>query len=1098
MRFQHSVSCAALAMAGALVSPVAYAQQSNVVVGPSTTISPASANVLNLLSPFLSLNATAVGRTTLSTNLSQAVATNNSAPLGLQQLAESDENLPGAISNTITLANGMKMTVGTAANLGGGLPTQATPMGGNVVPMQPVGGLGAVLGAAYANGINTGITGTGATATNNGPLSNVATLLNNAYTNFTSPNLGVAKNYFANGGANNTSSTAGGVTTYTTSPAVAPAGYTLPTANGLPNRANSVYDVAYGVTNGQPGQDVFGSSRPIQVAPTKLNFFDPTALGGLATNPSFPSGHTTYGYTDGILLAMLVPQEYQSMLYRASAYGNSRIVLGVHYPLDIIAGRALASYDLSQALTNPLYINNGTTTGGTGVNLPANFTAAQAQITPYLNAAAAGAGCGISVATCANSAANTANDPYVANAANAALYTSNLTYGLPTLTFAQAPREAAPAGGPDASILLAPIYGGSTTFSAAIAPNGGLNGTLSTTTINQIIVNTETTALAAFYGTTLSYWSRIDLAAAAGYFSGVTGTLSLQPTDVVTVPVTIASGGTLAANGRLTGATVVQSQGTLAGSGTVANVTVNAGGTLAPGSLEAQTALKAGTANVAGTRLAVNGNVVLQPGSTLAIFATPTQSTSVAATGTATITGSNLKVVAGPGRYVVDPTILTATGGVVGTFASVSDNLPFLRAVVSYAPTSVNLGFAPDGNALVSTAQTSNQRNFARAFVNAADISPNNALVRDVFNLKSAGEARALFNSLTGEGIAASQNVAQRSTQLFTSSILDQTTFFGPAGGGNSITLVAPIRELADLPTRGAIPVAPIVPERTWRAWATGFGGTEDIHGNAALGTAAQQNTLYGGALGVDYQFAPNNLVGVAVGGSDGDFSVPGRSTSGSTTGGHVAIYDLATFGHYYAAATGSFSYYNNRTTRTAGGFGGIASETEKGNFDSYEFRTHLEAGRHFDAVWNGISVTPFAAVEAADLHSNGFGETSVSGPGLLRLAVQDQSAASVPTFLGARFQRATNFGGMVLTPTLQAAWVHEFAPYRSQVAGIADLPGSTFLVDGARPARDAAQVKAGGELALGPNSVLFATFDGEFSGVNQLYAGKGGFRFTW
>ena len=55
------------------------------------------------------------------------------------------------------------------------------------------------------------------------------------------------------------------------------------------------------------------------------------------------------------------------MLLRASEWGNSRIDLGVHYTLDIIASRSFVQYDLSQmlnataggnALTNPYYYNN--------------------------------------------------------------------------------------------------------------------------------------------------------------------------------------------------------------------------------------------------------------------------------------------------------------------------------------------------------------------------------------------------------------------------------------------------------------------------------------------------------------------------------------------------------------------------------------------------------------------------------------------------------------------------------------------------------------------------------------------------------------------
>ena len=81
-------------------------------------------------------------------------------------------------------------------------------------------------------------------------------------------------------------------------------------------------------------------------------------------------------------------------------------MLGVHYPLDIIASRSLASYDLAQAFTNPDYINNATTTG-TAINLPSSFTAAAPELNSYLSA-----GCGASVASCAASQVN----PYAPSA----------------------------------------------------------------------------------------------------------------------------------------------------------------------------------------------------------------------------------------------------------------------------------------------------------------------------------------------------------------------------------------------------------------------------------------------------------------------------------------------------------------------------------------------------------------------------------------------------------------------------------------------------------------------------------------------------------
>lgn len=57
------------------------------------------------------------------------------------------------------------------------------------------------------------------------------------------------------------------------------------------------------------------------------------------TSPSFPSGHTTYAYSGGIGLATLIPELAPEILTRASEAGNNRIVLGVHYPLDIMGGR---------------------------------------------------------------------------------------------------------------------------------------------------------------------------------------------------------------------------------------------------------------------------------------------------------------------------------------------------------------------------------------------------------------------------------------------------------------------------------------------------------------------------------------------------------------------------------------------------------------------------------------------------------------------------------------------------------------------------------------------------------------------------------------
>lgn len=1069
MRFGTSTSIVALAVAAMAVSDGARAQAVN------TT--PSNVNVLNLLSPFLALNATATGRATLQGNLDQAVATNNGSTPARRSLAVSDKNLLGNAANTLgTSPVGTQTVFGVASNLAGGLPAQAPTAGSTVVPMQPVGGYGSQLGPIYVRGVANGTAG---------PLNNVVTLLTTAYNGLTSNDLGVAKNYFANGAATNPSVTPPG---YVPVPAVAPAGYSLPTFNGLPNTTTSVLDIAAGVTNTQPGQDIYGSSRPVQVAPGRFNQFDPTSVAGLTTNPSFPSGHTTYGYTDGILLAMLTPSLYQSQVLRASEYGNSRVVLDVHYPLDIIASRALSSYDLAQAFTNPLYVGNASTTG-TAINLPSLFAAAQPQLANYLSAQ-----CGAAVATCAASAANTANDPYVPSAANQAVYKQRLTYGLPTLSFDQAPREAAPAGGPDAAILLAPIYGGSTAAAAAIAPNGGLDGRLQTGTIDQILVNTENNALASFYGTALSYWTRIDLYAAAGYFGNVAGALTLASADRVTTPVTIGGTGTLYGNGAvITG-----------------NVTAAAGGVFGGGSATAATATT------------INGNLALQSGVAYAVTAANGQLSSTTVNGAASIAGSTLRVVAaGTQLPFTQQQVLNATGGLTGTFASAVGSAPNLNSFLSYGANSATLTLDRTDVSFAVPGATTNQARVAGALTAAAPTAQNagaGALLNGVFANEQASPAlgRATLDSISGEGIAAAQNAAFQSSAAFMSSIEDeQNAWRSPTSAApNGVTLGSALprgaqgyADAASLPfpaTKGPLPVL-AAPPRLWRAWGGGFGGSSTINGVASLGTARQTDDFFGGLVGIDYQARPDLLIGAAVGGTSADFSVRDRATTGTVTGGHGALYaTYGTLSGFYLQSSLGFSGFSNDVRRTAGGVGAVGGEVERASFDSFEVRVRGEVGQRFGfggVGYGSVGVTPFAAVEYANLSTDGFAETNAAtgAPGALGLAVAGRTTESLPVFAGLRLDSVMAVGdGMVARPFTQVAYIHEFDPTRNLLNSVVSLPGASFLVEGARPAEDAAQVKAGLDLAVRPNVSLFASFDGEFSGVETVYAGKGGLRVSF
>ena len=59
-------------------------------------------------------------------------------------------------------------------------------------------------------------------------------------------------------------------------------------------------------------------------------------------------------------------------------------------------------------------------------------------------------------------------------------------------------------------------------------------------------------------------------------------------------------------------------------------------------------------------------------------------------------------------------------------------------------------------------------------------------------------------------------------------------------------------------------------------------------------------------------------------------------------------------------------------------------------------------------------------------------------------------------------------------------------------------LPGASFVVNGAAPARDAALTTASAEMKWRNGFSLAATFEGEFSNVTRSYAGKGVARYQW
>lgn len=91
-----------------------------------------------------------------------------------------------------------------------------------------------------------------------------------------------------------------------------------------------------------PSKEYFDYDRPYVAAPDE--YVPRDKEGGDAYDSdsgSYPSGHTNQAYWQGTLLATLMPELAPQILARTAESGHYRIVMAMHYPLDVIGGRMM-------------------------------------------------------------------------------------------------------------------------------------------------------------------------------------------------------------------------------------------------------------------------------------------------------------------------------------------------------------------------------------------------------------------------------------------------------------------------------------------------------------------------------------------------------------------------------------------------------------------------------------------------------------------------------------------------------------------------------------------------------------------------------------
>jgi outer membrane autotransporter protein len=445
-------------------------------------------------------------------------------------------------------------------------------------------------------------------------------------------------------------------------------------------------------------------------------------------------------------------------------------------------------------------------------------------------------------------------------------------------------------------------------------------------------------------------------------------------------------------------------------------------------------------------------------------------------------------------------TILAAAGGLGGTtFSGLTNiNLPAgFTDSLSYSGNNVLLNLTATLGSTGGLNQ--NQQNVVDAlsnfFNNGGALPPNFVTLGGL----TGGNLTSALSQVSGEAATGAQQVAFQLGGQFLNVMLDPFVDGrgGVAGSGGRAFGFAP--ERAALLEDAALAYAkamkapqPLVPaEPLWTTWGAAYGGYNTTAGDAVAGTHDLIARAGGVAGGFDYRLTRDTVVGFALAGGATGWSIAQSLGGGRSDALQVGGYAVTRSGPAYVAASAAFTNHWISTDR----FAALADHLAA-TFDAQSFGAHIEGGYRFPLADFGI--TPYVALQAQSFHTPTYSETDLTAGGF-GLTYNARAATDTRSELGARFDYvAAVTPDAVLTLRSRLAWAHDWVSDPSLAAVFQALPGASFIVNGALPAKDSGLASAGAELRLARGVTLLAKFDGELAGRSNTYAGTGTVRVNW
>jgi fibronectin-binding autotransporter adhesin len=555
-----------------------------------------------------------------------------------------------------------------------------------------------------------------------------------------------------------------------------------------------------------------------------------------------------------------------------------------------------------------------------------------------------------------------------------------------------------------------------------------------------------------------------------GSVNVLAGITILPATNTYTGATTI-NGGALFVNGSIASSsmTTVSSRAVLGGSGTVGNTIVN--GTIAPGN-----------GPIIGT-LKVNGNYTQNPGSIYQVKV-GSQSDLINITGNAAINGGTVAVQHVAGAAPKTYTIVTATGGVIGTYSDLTHNFAFVTPSLSYDPNNVFLtlqtSFGGGGGG-----ETRNETNVGKVLDAISGSSKDDVakVITVLANLDSQQGLLAL-DAISGQPWADFGTMNTNNGMMFMNALGQQMANARGAASAGQRQALAKACEIADCDGTGPL-----------SAWASALGGLGSVLGDGNAATLTYN--FAGAATGLDYRIDPRFLVGMGVGYTHGWEWVNSFPGQGYTDSVSVAVYGSYTQSGFYVDALAGYAYYNNQVHRQIM-IPGLDQRTATGSTGANQVLGQIEGGYKFDVYAPAAAtITPFGRFQITSVTQNGFTE---SGAQSIDLNVFQQTTNSQRTTIGADLAGAIGIGDdRKLNLDFRLGWMHEFADTsRPLTAAFAGGLGNAFTVFAASPARNSAVLGLSAMANIAATTQVYLRYDGEIATGTDNHAINLGVRFSW